>query len=172
MVASAKTLLLTVAIALAAAATATATAESDPPTITPWHAIGNISLGEAKARVVYTYGAADQRGGYRVDGGTLSVGYDQFGVNNIYTDSAYYRTPNAFGVGSRVLLGVCHHASGKCVYRWHGFNYISGVGANWSKWVNRGKRRVNVRFWTKQGVVTTIQLVYSDKFTRGFPESS
>jgi hypothetical protein len=76
----------------------------DPPLLVPWHKIGDIGLGEPKARVVREYGRQLELG-YRLHGGRVQVGFDGGQVTSIWFSTRYYRTKSGFGVGSRIPLG-------------------------------------------------------------------
>jgi hypothetical protein len=99
----------------------------DPPILVPWNRIGDIALGEPKARLEQEYGAP--RGSpqpyYRLHGGKVWVDYDSRGrVTDFGFTTPYYRTKNGFGVGSPVPLGPCYRTSATaCEHRWHGFVY-------------------------------------------------
>jgi hypothetical protein len=107
---------------------------TDPPRLVPWRRIGDISLGEPKARVVREYGfESDRRYGeldYRLPGGSVQVGFYRGRVSTIRFTTPYYRTNGGFGVGSRIPPG----------HRWHGFV--------WDSWNNDQP----CNCWTKVGL--------------------
>jgi hypothetical protein len=112
----------------------------DPPLLVPWHKIGDIGLGEPKARVVREYGRQLELG-YRLHGGRVQVGFDGGQVTSIWFSTRYYRTKSGFGVGSRIPLGPCHKTgSYPCEHRWRGFV--------WNEWV----REKPCGCWTKVGL--------------------
>jgi hypothetical protein len=132
---------LATAIAFAAglvlhAAAAGAHRANDPPLFVPWNRIGDIALGEPRARVQAEYGNVGH--GYHVIqryGNTIQ-GYYQLHRSEVmftfYGDrvgelafvTPYYRTVDGFGVGSRIPLGPCHKtATNPCQHRWRGFIY-------------------------------------------------
>lgn len=78
-----------------------------PPVLVPWTRVGNITLGEPRAR----FAREHHRGDVRV---TFYGGR----VGTIDFSTPYYRTRSGFGVGSRIPIGNGH---------WHGFV--------WNKWV-------------------------------------
>src|SRR5690349_6267401 len=120
---------------------------ADPPSLVPWHQIGDVALGTPKERVLRVYGAQPELG-YRLHGGTVQVGYDGGRVTSIWFSSGYYRTKTGFGVGSRIPLGPCHQTpTSPCEHRWHGFVWNEWVRAKpcncWTK-VGRGTRSLPV----------------------------
>ena len=113
---------------------------NDPPVLVPWHRVGDITLGEAKARVEQEYGseghvyhvlAAAQgivQGYYRLHGSRVYVTFRDGRVNELDFTTRYYRTKSGFGVGSTIPFGPCHRtATSRCEHRWHGFV--------WNAWV-------------------------------------
>ena len=80
---------------------------SVPPVLVPWTRVGNIALGEPRARF--------KREHHR---GDVVVTFWNGHVSSIDFSTPYYRTKSGFGVGSRIPIG-----NG----RWHGFV--------WNKWV-------------------------------------
>jgi hypothetical protein len=141
---------LTVFVLLAAgsgAATSTQARATDPPILVPWSRIGDIMLGEAKARVEHEYGS--QRGysqpHYRLHGGEVWMDYDSHGrVTDFGFTTRYYRTRNGLGVGSAIPLGACHSTpTNPCEHRWHGFVY------------NPRLREKPCRCWVKVGTGRT-----------------
>jgi hypothetical protein len=115
--------------------TITADVPAPQPLLVRWHGIGDIHLGEPKARVVHEYGAQSKVGRYELDfpmpGGRVQVGFDAGRVSSIWFSTPYYRTNGGFGVGSTILLG----------HRWHGFIW-NGWGREkpCSCWVKVGRR--------------------------------
>jgi hypothetical protein len=112
----------------------TAGQASDPPLLVPWSRIGNISLGEPKARVERDYGSESHgyhvlvrqngiiQGYYRLHGSRVFVTFQDGQVNELEFTTRYYRTRGGFGVGSRVPLGPCHRTrANRCEHRWRGF---------------------------------------------------
>jgi hypothetical protein len=110
------------------------TVRSDPPLLVPWSRIGDIALGEPKARVEAEYGRArrDRLGNtfYRLHGSKVFLTYgdhvygDAGRVASLDFTTPYYRTTSGFGFGSRIRLGPCHRsATSRCERRWHGFDY-------------------------------------------------
>src|SRR4051794_40661044 len=106
----------------------------DPPILVPWHAIGGLTLGESRQAVERKYGGlghgfhVDSRSGdyvqghYRLHQSNVDLAYSNGRLTELGFETAYYRTRNGFGVGSRIPLGPCHHtATAACEHRWHGF---------------------------------------------------
>jgi hypothetical protein len=115
-------------------------ARTDPPLLVPWSRIGDISLGEPRARVEREYGKEPALG-YRLHGGTVQVEFDGGRVTSIWFSTRYYRTKRGIGVGSRIPLGPCHRTkASRCEHRWHGFV--------WNEWV----REKPCNCWTKVGL--------------------
>lgn len=115
-------------------------ARADPPLFVPWNRVGDISLGEPRARVESEYGSAGHAfhvvdrysgavyGYYRLHGSKVFVTFDRGRVADIAFTTPYYRTKSGFGVGSRIPLGPCHKTALKpCEHRWHGFIYNGDV---------------------------------------------
>jgi hypothetical protein len=106
----------------------------DPPQLVPWRGIGDVLLGEKKARVVREYSAGQKRVGaeldYRLPGGQVQIGFDGGRVSTIWFSTPYYRTNGGLGVGSRIPPGR----------RWHGFL--------WNAWV----REKPCSCWVKVGL--------------------
>ena len=109
---------------------------SDPPLLVPWSRVGNITLGEPKARVEQEYGSVGHgyhvvqrhgdavRGYYRLHGNEVTVVFYGRRVGELGFETPYYRTKSGFGVGSTIPLGPCHRtATNPCERRWHGFIY-------------------------------------------------
>jgi hypothetical protein len=128
-------------------------ATSDPPLLVPWNRIGNIALGEPRARVEREYGSVGHgfhviqrygnnvQGYYRVHRSQVVVTYYGERVGELIFGTPYYRTTSGFGVGSRIPLGPCHKtAEYKCEHRWHGFV--------WNEWI----REKPCSCWTKVGL--------------------
>ena len=138
---------------LVAAAVVNAQGAGDPPLLVPWHRIGDIALGEPRARVEREYGRVGHgyhviqrygdtvEGYYRLHGSRVIVTFYGRRVGELGFSTPYYRTKSGFGVGSRIPLGPCHRtATRRCEHRWHGF-----VFAAFSK-----ERPCNC--WTKVGL--------------------
>jgi hypothetical protein len=134
-------------------AVAKARGAGDPPLLVPWSRVGDIALGEPRARVEREYGSAGHgyhvlvgnrdhvQGYYLLHGTKVGVTFDGGRVEEISLSTPYYRTKNGFGVGSTIPLGPCHRtARCRCEHRWHGFV--------WNKW-NRDKP---CGCWTKAGL--------------------
>jgi len=109
---------------------------SDPPLLVPWSRVGNIALGESKARVEREYGSVGHgyhvlqrygetvQGYYRLHGSRVIVTFDGSRVGELDFETPYYRTKSGFGVGSTIALGACHKtATNPCEHRWRGFVY-------------------------------------------------
>jgi hypothetical protein len=125
----------------------------DPPLLVPWSRIGNIALGESRARVEREYGAVGHgfhvvqrygknvQGYYWLHGSRVLVTFYGDRVGEIEFGTPYYRTRSGFGVGSKIPLGPCHKtAAWKCEHRWHGFV--------WNEWI----RDRPCSCWTKAGL--------------------
>jgi hypothetical protein len=134
-----------------AAAPARVAAGADPPIFVPWRTVGNITLGERRARVERRYGSAGHgyhvpfgnrdQGYYLLHGSKVWVTFDRGRVAAIRFTSRYYRTREEFGVGSAIPLGRCHRTDRfRCEHRWHGFV--------WNEW-NRDRP---CTCWTKAGL--------------------
>jgi hypothetical protein len=107
---------------------------ADPPILIPWSRIGDIYLGEAKARVDAEYDPTggdfhvlqrysdSVQGTYPVHGSRVLVTFTANRVRDIDFVSPYYRTPSGFGVGSAIPKGPCHTVPGNpCEHQWHGY---------------------------------------------------
>ena len=107
---------------------------ADPPLLVPWNRVGNISLGQPRARVEREYGSPGHgyhvivpitnglQGYYVLHGGEIGVRFEDGRVEEISFGVRYYRTKNGFGVGSRIPLGPCVRTwTHRCGHRWHGF---------------------------------------------------
>jgi len=127
--------------------------KSDPPILVPWHKIGDIALGESKARVEQEYGAEGHgyhvdvrnqgfiQGYYRLHGSQVWVTFWDGRVNELDFTTRYYRTTSGFGVGSTIPFGPCHRtATNPCERRWHGFV--------WNAW----RREEPCQCWFKVGL--------------------
>jgi hypothetical protein len=109
----------------------------DPRILVPWRRIGDIALGDSRARVEQEYGSARHgyhvfqrygkgtvQGYYRLHGSELVVTFYGDRVGELEFGTPYYRTESGFGVGSAIPLGACHKtATNPCEHRWHGFLY-------------------------------------------------
>jgi hypothetical protein len=131
-------------------AAAKAHSASDPPLLVPWNRVGNIVLGEPRARVEREYGSAGHgyhvlaqitngvQGYYVLHGGWVGVDFENGRVEEINFAMPYYRTKSGFGVGSKIPLGPCRKtATHRCGHRWHGFlwkeYYREGPCSCWVK---------------------------------------
>lgn len=148
-------------VALAIAAPATACSGHghhhavDPPLLVPWSRVGDIRLGEARARVEREYGRVSHgyhvvqrygdtgEGYYRLHGSRVAVTFYGRRVGEIGFATRYYRTRSGFGVGSRIPLGPCHRtATSRCEHRWRGFVYNPTLREQpCSCWVKVGRGR-------------------------------
>jgi hypothetical protein len=136
-------------VVLVAAAVVVAGPRADPPLLVPWNRIGDISLGEPRARVeaeyspyhvIQRYGNTVQ-GYYRLHRSRVIVTFYGRRVGELDFTTPYYRTRGGFGVGSRIPLGPCHRtATNPCEHRWHGFV--------WNAWV----REKPCSCWVKVGL--------------------
>ena len=110
--------------------------QSDPPLLVPWSGVGNITLGEPRARVEREYGSVGHdyhvvqrygdtvQGYYRLHGTEVTVVFYGRRVGELGFETPYYRTKGGFGVGSTIPLGRCYRtATNPCEHRWHGFVY-------------------------------------------------
>jgi hypothetical protein len=126
---------------------------SDPPLLVLWSRVGNIVLGEPRARVEREYGSAGHgyhvvapitggtQGYYVLHGAAVGVNFEGGRVAEINFGTPYYRTKSGFGVDSTIPLGPCHKtATHRCEHRWHGFV--------WNEWV----REKPCGCWTKVGL--------------------
>src|SRR5437763_11035805 len=127
--------------------------KSDPPILVPWHRVGDITLGESKARVEKEYGSEGHgyyvlvrnqgiiQGYYRLHGSRVYVTFENGRVNEVDFTTRYYRTKSGFGVGSTIPFGPCHRtATTRCEHRWHGFV--------WNAW----RKEKPCRCWFKVGL--------------------
>ena len=130
-------------------AVAKAHSANDPPLLVPWNRVGNMVLGEPRARVEREYGSAGHgyhvltavQGYYLLHGGVVGVEFRDGRVEEINFGIPYYRTKSDFGVGSKIPLGPCHKtATYRCEHRWHGFV--------WNEWI----REKPCGCWTKVGL--------------------
>jgi hypothetical protein len=92
------------AVAIVAVGCSSGSRRRDPPVLVPWHNIGDIGLGDSKDRGLREYGREPELG-YRLNGGTVQVGFDGGRVSSIWFSTGYYRTKSGLGVGSRIPLG-------------------------------------------------------------------
>ncbi len=126
---------------------------SDPPLLVPWNRVGNITLGEPRARVEAEYGSVGHgyhvlqrygdtvQGYYRLHGSRVIVTFYGDRVGELDFATPYYRTKGGFGVGSKIPLGRCHRtATNPCEHRWRGFVY------------NPSLREDPCRCWVKAGL--------------------
>jgi len=127
-------------------------AKSDPPLLELTGRVGNITLGEPKAKVESEYGtegngfhvtfqnAGAISGYYRLHHGRVLVTFDGGRVSEFDVRTAYYRTKHGVGVGSGIPLGPCHKTvTQPCEHRWHGFL--------WNAWI----REKPCNCWVKVG---------------------
>jgi hypothetical protein len=146
------------------------------PTITPWHAIGGVSLGMTRAEVEkrYGFGVAHPRPPvfhsgvfrYQEPGGFFDIGYDNtWHVQFLDTTSPYFRTPDGIGgVGSRVPLGRCIRVDGRCEYHWRFFNW-GGVSLSSGAWLGKsryGHINLIVAISVRNGRVDGIEMEWAD----------
>ncbi|MDE3190303.1 MAG: hypothetical protein KGL94_05725 [Acidobacteriota bacterium] len=107
---------------------------ADPPVFVPWYRVGDISLGEASAKVEAEYGGIGHgfkviqrwpgsvQGQYELHGSEVLVTFTNRVVNDIDFVTPYYRTSSGLGIGSTIPLGPCYPvAGGGCEHRWRGF---------------------------------------------------
>ena len=141
------------AVAGSRLAAAKAHSAGDPPLLVPWSKVGDITLGEPRARVEQEYGSVghgyhvlagitnDVQGYYVLHGGWVGVNFENGRVEEINFAIPYYRTKSGFGVGSRIPLGPCRKtATHRCGHRWHGFL--------WKEWY----REKPCSCWVKVGL--------------------
>jgi hypothetical protein len=127
--------LVAVAAGVACAGGAAARGANDPPRFVPWKSVGDMTLGEPRARVEADYGALGRypvvqrygntvEGFYQLGGHALGVTFYGARVGELGFSTPYYRTPSGFAVGSTIPLGPCHRTpASRCEHRWHGFVY-------------------------------------------------
>jgi hypothetical protein len=107
---------------------------SGPAVLVPWNRVGNIVLGEPRARVEREYGSPGHgyhvlaritnglQGYYLLHGGPVGVDFEDGRVEEISFATPYYRTKSGFGVGSMIPYGPCVKTrTHKCGHLWHGF---------------------------------------------------
>jgi hypothetical protein len=94
-------------------AVAKAHSASDPPLLVPWNRVGNILLGEPRARVEREYGSTGHgyhvlagitngvQGYYLLHGGVVGVDFRDGRVEEINFGIRYYRTKSGFGAEAR-----------------------------------------------------------------------
>jgi hypothetical protein len=129
-----------------------AAAKSDPPVLELTGRVGDMTLGESKAKVESDYGIEGEgfhvtfrnggstSGYYRLHHGRVVVSFDGGRVSALDVRTPYYRTNGGIGLGSRIPLGPCHKtATNPCEHRWHGFV--------WNAWV----RETACNCWVKVG---------------------
>jgi len=134
---------------------ATATAFSGTSERTNWRKLGNIYLGMPLSAVQYEYGPYDPLRSYRINGKTLSLGFDANRVYYIGTDSPAFRTADGYGVGSYIPLGRCVKTkTNPCAHKWRGLTYMPFVlGGGWHAIFTHGKQRVSVLLLVTRGKV-------------------
>ena len=128
------TLISTALVAGCGHGRATPTRSVDPPLLVPWNRVGNITLGEPRARVQREDGSPGHgyhliaritgglEGYYVRPGGAIGVTFKNGRVEELSFGTRYYRTKSGFGVGSRIPLGPCVRTwTHRCGHRWHGF---------------------------------------------------
>jgi hypothetical protein len=159
-----------VVVAVSHLSLAQARSAGDPPLLIPWNRIGNIALGESKARVEREYGSVGHgyhviqrdgntvRGYYRLHGDRVIVTFYGNRVGELEFHTPYYRTNAGFGVGSRIPLGPCHTtATNPCEHRWRGFIYNPTLRVRpcncWVKAGPRGSVAPRERLQLRQAVV-------------------
>jgi hypothetical protein len=118
-------------LAIALAALVLGASPPDPPLLVPWSRVGDIRLGEPRARFDREYRRFRVGDHYRLHGSRVDVTFYGGRVGAIGFETPYYRTKSGFGVGSRIPIGNGH---------WHGFV--------WNKWV----REKPCNCWTKVGL--------------------
>jgi hypothetical protein len=139
----------------------------DPPLLVPWSRVGDIALGEPRARVEREYGSVGHgyhvsvritngtQGYYILHRGVVGVDFEKGRVEEINFAIRYYRTKSGFGLGSRIPLGPCHRtATYRCEHRWHGFV--------WNEWI----REKACGCWTKVGLGKKSLAVTVDNFLK------
>jgi hypothetical protein len=165
-------------------AVASADAASDPPLLVAWSRIGDITLGQSKARVESEYGSVGsgfhvlyrsgdiQQGYYRLHASRVIVTFHGSRVGELDFTTPYYRTKSGFGVGSTIPLGPClRGATGRCQHRWHGFVFDAwNKGSLCHCWVKVGLGKESLSattanflkpwffIYTRHGRVTEIYL--------------
>jgi hypothetical protein len=149
------TILVASALAVAIGAEARVSGGADPPRLVLWHMVGNAGLGMTETRIKYSYDQpthayTDNGFDYRIyqGRGEIGVAYDRSGhLVWVDTSSPAYRTPDDFGVGSRIPLGPCHKVKGKCEYRWRFLTLGYGEGGInvWTGATRWAGNLVNVR---------------------------
>jgi hypothetical protein len=81
----------------------------DSPVLVPWSGIGAIQLGEMRSQVRRDYDSVGRRyhtlGYYVLHRSRVYVTFEDGVVNQIDFTTPYYRTPDGFGVGSRIPTG-------------------------------------------------------------------
>jgi hypothetical protein len=140
---------------------------SDPPVFVPWSRVGDIRLGEPRARVEREYGSighgfhvlqrygSNVQGYYRLHDSELGVTFYRDRVGELDFSTPYYRTKTGFGVRSTIPLGRCHRtAMYRCEHRWHGFV--------WNEWI----REKPCGCWTKVGLGRQSLPLTTDNFLK------
>jgi hypothetical protein len=113
-----------------------------PGTLVPWRQVGDIRIGEATRKVESEYGkpghglhviqrygkrGSTVEGEYRAPhGGAVYVTFGGARVQEVGTDSPYYRTRSGLRVDGHIPFGPCHKQSWSwdtCEHHWHGFVY-------------------------------------------------
>jgi hypothetical protein len=157
---SIKAILILLPVILVCCSSSASAAQSDSPWIIPWHQIGDVWIGMSRSRLVAEYGRGKPlMAGYPDAGAVypqLIVEFTGGIVTTVRTYSRRYRTPDDFGVGSRIPLHVCPNNSGEDC--WKGFT-LDGHEHWWSKSVTWNGRRFTAFIYVEANysVVTGFQ---------------
>ena len=132
-------------LAIVLAALSFGASPHDAPLLAPWSRIGDITLGQPRARFEREYGRFRVGDHYRLHSGRVDVTFYAGRVGAIGFDTPYYRTKGGFGVGSKIPVGNGH---------WHGFVW------------NKRLREFPCRCWTKVGLGKESLPVTGANFTK------